>query len=489
MSRTCAGRPPGRSPGADAVPRRRPALRRGAVLALWMLAQAAVAAPAPAPTAAPAAGLDQLLDQIREGSQQMSTANREREARFLREKTQQAQRLAEAESQRAAADARARQARARYDAAQAGIVALQQQLQGRVGDNAAIFAAVADAAGSLRTQATDSLITPQRPQRLAELEAIARARELPGVDQIEKLWYLYAEQIAESGKVARFEARIHDDSGAETQATVTRVGEFSAFANGRYLAMEPGSAQLDTLVRQPSGYRGLIDGFGAAPLADILVDPSRGSLLRLAAERPGLLERIQQGGLVGYVIIAIGLLGAVLALYQMFYLLAVDRRVRAQLRTLDAPRPDNPLGRVLGCLRGEALDAREVRDAELIETRLAEAVLREAPPIERYQSLLRMIVAAGPLLGLLGTVVGMIMTFQVITELGSGDPKLMAGGISQAMVATVLGLLIAIPLLFANSILGARSRRLLQVLDEQAAGLLARELERRRAPATEPTGA
>ena len=441
------------------------------------------AVPAPQQQTRPAQGLDRLLDQIREGSQQMSKTNQEREARFLRDKNQQAQLLAEAEGARNAADARAKQAKARYDGAQAGIAALKQQLQGRVGDSAQIFSAVSDAAAALKSQAQDSLVTPQVPTRSAELDQLAQARELPGVDQIEKLWFLYAQEIAENGKVARFKAQVFDDAGEPQQAEVTRIGAFTAFADGRYLAIEPGTGQLTALPRQPSDFTGLIRSFGKDAddqTHDILVDPSRGALLRLAAERPALSERIHQAGAVGYVIIAIGLVGAALAIHQLVYLLLVGRKVGAQLRDLGKPRDDNPLGRVLGCLRGESPDSLRALDTEAIETRLAEAVLRETPKLERYQALLRMIVAAGPLLGLLGTVVGMIMTFQVITELGSGDPKVMAGGISHAMVATVLGLLIAIPLLFANSFLGARSRVLTQILDEQAAGMLARQLEARR---------
>ena len=430
----------------------------------------------PADAAGQQQGLDKLVEQIRQGSQQMAKANQEREERFLRDKNRQAALLAEAEAARNAADTRAKQAKSRYDGAQAGIAALKQQLQGRVGDSADIFASVADAAGNFRAQAGDSLITAQRPDRLAELDTLAKARELPGVDQIERLWFLYAQQIADSGKVARFEAQVFDESGRPQQATVTRIGEFTAFANGDYLAMEPGSGQLAALSQQPD-LRSLIGNFDEAdePLEPIMVDPSRGALLRLAAERPPLGERIHQAGVIGYVIIAVGLLGAVLAAYQLAYLVGVGRRMQDQLRNVAQPRSDNPLGRVLASLSGIGSD-----DPELIETRLAEAVLRETPKLERYQSLLRMIVAAGPLLGLLGTVAGMIMTFQVITELGSGDPKVMAGGISQAMVATVLGLLIAIPLLFVNSFLGSRSRALTQMLDEQAAGLLARQLEAQR---------
>lgn len=450
-------------------------------LAAALFAASVQSAPAAAP-AAPQSGLDKLVEQIREGSREMSKTNAEREARFLREKNQQAALLAEAESARNSADARAKAAKARFDGAQAGIAALKQQLSGRVGDSAQIFAAVSEAAGTFRAQAGDSLVTPQFPQRLAELDTLAQARELPGVDELERLWLLYAQEIAEGGKVARFQAEVFDDEGAPQQQQVTRIGLFTAFADGRYLALQPDSGRLAALARQP-GHTGLTEDFGNGDdaLAPILIDPSRGALLRRSAERPTLGERIEQGGEVGYVIIVIGVIGAVLAIYQLIYLLGVDRRVRSQLRRIDQPRADNPLGRVLASIgAADQVDALLLKDPEVLETRLSEAILRETPKLERYQSLLKMIVAAGPLLGLLGTVVGMIMTFQVITEMGAGDPKVMAGGISQAMIATVLGLIIAIPLLFANSFLGSRSRALTQVLDEQAAGLLARHLEAHR---------
>jgi biopolymer transport protein ExbB len=106
--------------------------------------------------------------------------------------------------------------------------------------------------------------------------------------------------------------------------------------------------------------------------------------------------------------------------------------------------------------------------------------MREVPKLERFQPLLRLVVAAGPLLGLVGTVIGMILTFQSITESGSSDPKLMANGIGTAMIATLLGLGIAVPMLFANALLNTLSRGVVQVLDEQSAGMLAEKLEKRK---------
>jgi biopolymer transport protein ExbB len=202
-------------------------------------------------------------------------------------------------------------------------------------------------------------------------------------------------------------------------------------------------------------------------------------LLARYVERPNWFRRIEQGEAVGYVIIFVGVLGALLALYQAAYLIRTRMAVRRQLAQLDKPTPDNPLGRVLSAVDPDPNTIEE--DAEVVELRISEAVLREVPLLERFQAFLRLAVAAGPLLGLIGTVVGMIVTFQSITESGSSDPKLMANGIGQAMIATVLGLGIAVPLLFVNAGLSSLSRSIVQVLDEQSAGLLAESLERARA--------
>ena len=420
-------------------------------------------------------GMDELLKQIQQGSQEASKLNAQREQRFLRNKNEQAGLLAKAEADFAAANVRANQSKSRFAASQTEIAELKTRLTERVGDSGQMYAAISQAAGQFRSQVAGSLVTAQYPDRLEFLDRIAQGGELPSVTDLEQLWFLYAQEAAESGRIARFDAPVVDALGETETTKVLRVGVFTAMTADGYLSLQAQSGQLGMLPRQPAGQTGLAEAFIEASegLHPVLIDPSRGDLLRLMSERPTVMERIHQGGEVGYVIIAIGVLGAVLATYQFVYLLLVGGKVRRQLGDIAHPRSDNPLGRVLSCFKGDPL----TQDPEVLETRLSEAVLRETPKLERFQSLLRMIVAAGPLLGLLGTVIGMIITFQVITEVGSGDPKLMAGGISQAMVATVLGLIIAIPLLFVNSFLMARSRMLTQVLDEQAAGLLAQQLE------------
>ncbi|HVT34548.1 MAG TPA: MotA/TolQ/ExbB proton channel family protein, partial [Nevskiaceae bacterium] len=353
----------------------------------------------------------------------------------------------------------------------------------RAGDYQQVYATVKSAAADFRAVAGGSLVTAQAPDRLAFLDTLSQGREIPGIAELEKFWFVLQQEMTESGKVARFNADFLDENGVARKGDLVRIGTFTAFdADGAYLVLD--GARLAALPHQPSGYRGMAKDFASekSGFADAMIDPSRGDLLKLEAARPDMMERVQQGGIVGYVIITVAIAGFLMAVFQMVYLSIVERRVRGQLRNTSAPGSDNPLGRVLLALR----DARapdpnsEMTDAEVLELRLSEAVLRETPKLERFQSIIRLIVAAGPLLGLLGTVSGMIITFQVITELGAGDPKAMARGISQAMVSTVLGLGEAIPLLFINAYLASRSKVLIQILDEQSAGLLARSLEARK---------
>ena len=438
----------------------------------WLLLLAAASA-----NAAPASsGLDQLLKQVQDSAQQTSKTNQEREQRFLQNKSQQADLLAKAEAERAQVEGRVAGVKGRFDANQRQIAELKSQLGTRAGDYVQVYAAARQVAADARGVLAESYISAQFPKRLELLDGIAKGAALPSINQLEGMWVTLQQEMTEQGKSARFKAEVINPEGEKSTAEVLRVGAFMAFADGDYLAVPKGGGQLRALSRQPGGSaRSLARKFAKSDEASaaIIIDPTRGALLALQVDRPTFRERIDQGGWPGYVIIVVGLAGFVLAMYQMIYLLRVDAQVRAQLADARNPRLDNPLGRVLSVFKGDL----EKHDPEVLELRLSEAVLKETPSIERAQPLIRLVIAAGPLLGLLGTVSGMIQTFQVITEAGSGDPKLMAGGISQAMIATVLGLGIAIPLLFINAVLASRSRSLVQILDEQSAGLLAERIE------------
>ncbi len=332
-----------------------------------------------------------------------------------------------------------------------------------------------------------SLITTQFPPADGEpardewLRTFSTARETPTAAELERLWLEVQREMTATGQVAKYRIPVVQPGGELVESDVIRIGPFTATADGQFLAYLPGLRTLNVLPRQlPPNFMDIARDFMNATTgyARAVVDSNRGVLLGLYVERPTLEERIELGEEIGYIIIFVGILGALAWLYQLISLVLVRLGVSKQLKNLDRPTPNNPLGRVLLAFKGDKTKIEE--DADVAELRITEAVLREVPKLERFQAFLRLCVAAGPLLGLIGTVVGMIETFQSITESGSSDPKLMAAGIGKAMIATVLGLFIAITLLFGNSLLNSLSRGLVQVLDEQSAGMLAESIEKKR---------
>jgi len=414
------------------------------------------------PAAHAATDLDALLQEVREAQSKSQQINAERERRFLENKQEQARLLREARAELRPVERRTDQLRGQYQSLQDDLKALQEQLKEEAGELNQLVAVVRQTAGDLQAVAGDSLVTAQYPERESRLASLANASSVPSVGELEDLWYLLQQEMTATGNVVSFDARvIQADGGAESRR-VSRIGPFIAVSGDRFLEYLPGTG-LRELSEQPGWrLRDLAEDFAGAEqgMHRMAIDPTRGSVLSLLTQKPSLWERIQQGGGVGAVIIILAIAGLIVALLQYVRLSRVRRLVRKQLDDLSTPRDDNPLGRVLATGAAAAED-----DPETLELKLDEAVLREVPPLQRAQPAIKLLAAVAPLMGLLGTVVG------------TGDPKMMAGGISQALMTTVLGLVSAIPLLFVHSVLASRSRALVQILDEQSAGLLARRVE------------
>jgi biopolymer transport protein ExbB len=261
---------------------------------------------------------------------------------------------------------------------------------------------------------------------------------------------------------------------------VVRVGTFNAVSEGNYLQYLAEAEKLAALARQPSRrHLASAAALEAAKsgMVGFSIDPSRGSILSLLIQTPDRRERIDQGGPIGYVTIVLGVFGFLLAVYRLVYLAFVGRKMRAQV---DERRVDigNPLGRVLS-----VYDQNQRADVETLELKLDEAIMKETPRLERGNNMIKLVSVIAPLLGLLGTVTGMIQTFQVMTLFGSGDPKLMASGIAEALVTTMIGLMVAIPLTFLHALVASRSKSLTQILEEQSAGIVAAQAEAQHRPA------
>ncbi|MCI0652965.1 MAG: MotA/TolQ/ExbB proton channel family protein [Methylococcaceae bacterium] len=422
--------------------------------------------------------LDKLLLEVKTDHSREARINQEREARFLAEKNSQAQMLSDSRAALAEQQARGDALKARFEENEAALAAMDSHLKGRSGELGELFGIVRQVAGDTKALLDASLITAQFPARAEKLEAIAKSRELPTVEQLETLWYLLQQEMTEQGKVVRFHGTVISASGESREADIVRAGPFNLFADGLYIRYLPETGEMVEFVRQPEGrYLDLAESLAETEsgLADIGIDPTAGALLNLLVQAPDVWERIDQGGLIGYITLILGAVGLIIVAVRMAGLIKVGRRVQDQLKNLDHINADNPLGRVIGVARTAT-----ITDIESYELMIDEAVSKEIPGLEKGQSLIKLIAAVAPLLGLLGTVTGMIETFQVISLFGTGDPKLMAGGISEALVTTMLGLMVAIPLLFLHSLLVSRSRELVQILDEQSSGLICESLEVRK---------
>jgi biopolymer transport protein ExbB len=429
--------------------------------------------------AAAPGNLDELLEQTRVARDAEAKANSAREAKFLAERNRQSAMMAEAKAELDEARKRSQQLSSTFDSNEKRLTDMQAQLDSRAGNLGEMFGVVRQVANDFSSVVTNSIISAQYPGRAEFVSKLAGSKTLPSMADLERFWFELQREMTETGKVVKYKSKVISPEGKPVDATVTRVGPFAATSGGRYLAYLPSQQAMSIMARQPgSKFENMAGSFEdtKSGYAAAYVDPTRGTLLSIYAQRPTVKERIDKGEAVGYVIILVGLVGAALGLYQLFHLSVVRAHVRNQLKFLKDPHLDNPLGRVLATFKAADTETLE-RSAEVVELRISEAVLKEVPRLERFQSFLKLAVAAGPLLGLIGTVIGMILTFQSITESGSSDPKLMAAGISQAMIATVLGLSIAIPLLFLNAWLVSLSKSIIQVLDEQSSGLLAERLE------------
>jgi biopolymer transport protein ExbB len=428
----------------------------------------------PAPEPPKPKSLDELLEMVRGGFAQEREENRRREQEFLRAKQDQERLLAEATATLNREEARSQRLENRYNENEPAIATAEAQLSERLGEMGELFGVVRQVATDLSGQAWDSLTSSQLSGRKDLLDRLGRSKELPSTEDLEKLWYELQREITEQGKVVRYRAMVLTSEGDQAEREVIRAGPFSAFADGRYLLWEPREQQLRELTRQPpSRYLGTVPSFEKASggFAKLAVDPSRGALLSALIDTPSRTERIQQGGYVGYVIIGLGLFALVLGLGRWAVISVTSRKVAAQ-RKRERADPGNPLGRVLG-----VYDQNRHADPETLELKLDEAVLRESAQLGRFLWLVKTVSVVAPLLGLLGTVTGMIQTFQAITLFGAGDPKMMAGGISEALVTTMLGLTTAIPLVLLHATLANSTRRITDILDEQSAGLIATRSE------------
>ena len=442
-------------------------------IVVWLLC---VAAPSAFAQEDAPASLRDLLERVRVEREADANLNREREARFLAERDERQGLLRQTQKDLADVKRASERKRAAFEQNQVELEELRAQLDDRAASLGELFGVVRQVARDTAGVVEGSFVSAQYPGRTEFLSALSESTALASSEELERLWLVLLEEMIQSGQVVKFPATVLDPDGAESRRDVVRVGVFNAVSQGQYLRYLPETGQLAELPRQPErGFRNaaqdleeLSEGYAAFG-----VDPSRGAILAALVQAPDVWERIQQGGVVGYVILGVGLLALGLSVERGFYLWREGQRMEAQ-RVSGTLKSDNALGRVM-----MVYDRESVLALETLEARLDEAIIEQTPRLERGLSTLGILAAMAPLLGLLGTVIGMIETFQSITLFGAGDPRIMSDGISQALVTTQLGLIVAIPIILLHTLLSNRSNRLLHVLEEQSAGMVSMMADRK----------
>ena len=427
-----------------------------------------------------AATMDQLLNMVQQGQARDSQEARERLRRFEQNRNEQQQLLNQARAERTRQENNSQRLETQFAENQQAIGEQRAALDQRLGNLKELFGVLQMVSGDAQGRFSNSLTNlhyPDRSEFLVELGSkMASASSLASIQDIEQLWFELQREVTEQGKIVTFPYEIATAEGERQQANIARIGVFNlAFEDG-YLEFDSETGNVTELQRQPDQARFVNSTSDVLNTDSGIVrfglDVTRGGILALLVESPTITDRINQGGIVGYCIIGLGIIGLLIALWRWVALSSDSRKVNAQLKR-DSASTDNPLGRVLA-----AYESNRAADTETVELKLSEAALKEMPGLTKGLLFIKVISVVAPLMGLLGTVTGMIKTFQVITLYGAGDPKMMAGGISQALMTTVLGLVVAIPMVLIHTLVSGQSKRIVNILYSQSAGIVAQHAER-----------
>ena len=426
---------------------------------------------------------EELLELVQKGQFADTQEQRDRERQFRNEKNKQAKLLADAKAERARLEREAAKLEQKFEANEALLVVAEAQLKERLGSLNEIFGHLAGLATESRNIFEQSISSAQfgkeREEFLTKLAVkMGQGVTLASIPELERLWFELQREINATGEVVKFSTDVIALDGTVESREVVRVGVFNAVSDGNYLTYASTRGMYEELPSQPARrYTSTTSDVLDADTFPVqfAVDPTGpqgGSYLSSLIAMPGWGERTQQGGVVGYIILYIlGLGGLGLFGWRLYSLMGIRSLIDSQLAasTLSI---DNPLGRVL-----KVAEDNPKADTETIELKMAEQILNERPPIEKLNWLIKLISIVAPLMGLFGTIIGMIITFQMITLFGTGDPKTMAEGISIALVTTWLGLAVAIPMTFMSAIVSNFSKGILETIEEQAIGMAAERSE------------
>ena len=345
--------------------------------------------------------------------------------------------------------------------------------------------AVRVAAGNLNALLKASSYTVGRPERLERLKPILDTGRFPGIDEMKTVADLFLEEMALNGGIDLRVTPFVSDTGETVESQVLSLGGFtSAYRLAGvpgFLSYSQDANRLYALAASPSRtIRKTLDRYMDGKTDSVFIDISRGGALKQLTHKQSLADQIEKGGMLVWPILALGVFAVIIGIERVLFLGKVHSntdKVMGRVNELAALGAwegcHNMVGKrkipVYNVLRA-GLNARK-ENRETLESILQESILKEMPKLERFLPMLNIMGAVAPLLGLLGTVTGMISTFHVITLYGTGDPRMMSGGISTALVTTMLGLAVAIPIMLLYTFLCRRVEHVIGDMEEKAVAL------------------
>lgn len=435
--------------------------------------------------------LNKVISNTKAAAAKDRRENKARESRFSAEKNKQQKRLNNMVAQRKQQENISAKLDVEFANNEEAINKLSLELEKELGDLKELFGVIQQTASDARQNYKTSIISAQYPERVGMLQQLVAkmgdTTQLISINEIEDIWVELQREMVQQGKIVKFTSPVstfienqESENGEITPVyetkdeLITRVGVFNA-VSGKDIALyddEKGLRFLDRQMRGPFIAKSEALQNASDGLEPFYIDPTKGGLLSAFVKKPSILEKVQEGKIVGYIIIGLGVLAVLIAIFKILMLRVVEGKVNKQAKNIKEPNKSNPLGRLLLVFKENPQS-----DSESLELKLSEAVLKETPSLNSWLMLVKIIAVVAPLLGLLGTVTGMIQTFQAITLYGAGDPQLMAGGISQALVTTVLGLVVAIPAVLLHSSAAGAARRIETTLDGFVSRLVAHKID------------
>ncbi|GAD88945.1 TtpC protein [Vibrio halioticoli NBRC 102217] len=422
-------------------------------------------------SAAPSYANQSLLNQTTQAKAAEQKANKQREGEFAATEAKLKRELKALQAKRTQLNKEIETLSDTFQSNEQTLADKEKQLTLATGSLGEIFGVVRQAAKDVQMEQQRSVVSIGLESDLALVSGIIDAKSIPAKDELYGLWRAYARQIQVSSQATRVTIPYVNQAGEISQKQVLRMGAFALADENGYLAWDAAKQMATSYSVQPEHpLLSSMDISSGTPM--IAVDATRGALLEQLANNPTLLQRIEQGGIVGKIIIGLLLIGLLIGLYRALVLISIKSKISKQLKHTDNPTSNNPLGRVILVHQEDKSPT-----IEALELRLLEAVMDEQENLEKGISTVKLLAAIAPMLGLLGTVTGMIDTFQTITQFGNADPRIMAGGISMALITTVLGLIAAMPLLLVHNMLSSLSEGIRNIIEKQGVGLVAQRAE------------